>query len=111
MKRACLVLLAFGAALLLPATGHAAPPGACAADWSGWTAGSLDEVTDIVWAGLIEPNPFNHISELRAELAGQDRNGDGDVCLHIVWGEQPNPNANWFGVELFIVRDNHTNGH
>jgi hypothetical protein len=105
MKRCGLVVLAFGAALLAPATGNAAPPNQCATGSSGWYGDTVGAVTDTIRAGLIEDVP-----DLEAQLAAQDRNGDGMICLHILWGDRPNANANWWGVELFIVRDNHTNG-
>jgi hypothetical protein len=100
--------IAFAAALasvaVVPAGASAAPKSGCPAASSGWSLHGVMEVTDTILAGLVEPP--QDLAAFRAEIAAYDRNGDGDLCLVIRWGDQRNPKSNWYPVEYFVVSDN-----
>lgn len=38
-----------------------------------------------------------------------DRNGDGSICLKTLWGDSLNPQARWYGIELYLPAENTAN--
>ena len=109
-------------ALLLVASAApvaAAPSSGCPAAVSGWSEQSVADATARIWPGLLDPGAFpGGIEELEAAIAADDRNGDGDVCLLVMWGEALNPRSHWYRVgmdvlgsptEQFFVHDNTAN--
>ena len=95
--------LAILAALTASSVGSAAQKTDCSNESSGWT-----EVTTAA-----AKDAFEEVVE------SYDRNGDGDVCLLVMWGEDLNPNSHWYlvGIEIlgtpteqYLVRDNNANG-
>jgi hypothetical protein len=107
MKRLGLIL---GATLLLAVAASpvsAASKAGCSAGTSGWTEASIELAASTIWDSILDQSPFpNGIPDLEAALGGLDRNGDGDLCLKRIWGDDLNPKSNWFGVIANYLRDN-----
>lgn len=113
-------VLAILAALAASSVGSAAPKSNCANESSGWTKVTTEEATDRIWPGLLDTSPWNGDKEaFQAVVELSDKNGDGDVCLQVMWGEHLNPNSHWYlvGIEVlgvpteqYFVHDNNANG-
>jgi hypothetical protein len=88
--------------LMLPAP--AAAGGGCpAGPWSEWTVAAT---AARIYPALIGfPGTLEEFTEV---VRGDDRNGNGDLCMFIVWGTELNPNSHWYGVEGFHVIDDST---
>jgi hypothetical protein len=108
------------AALAASSVGSAAPKTNCANEASGWTKVTTAEATDRIWPALLDTSPWNGDKDAFEEVVeSADKNGDGDVCLQVMWGEALNPNSHWYlvGIEIlgspteqFFVHDNRANG-
>ncbi len=102
-----LLALACGIGLLLTATAGAAlaaPKAGCSAASSGWFETSVADAAVTIWPSIVDTTPFpGGIPDLEVALGGLDRNGDGDLCLMRLWGEDLNPKSHWYqiGLELF----------
>ena len=94
-------------ALLLVAGAASADPKTGCPVGTGWDELTVEEVAELVWPELLDQSPFADQEEFQ-ELGVRpyDRNGDGSICLKTQWGDDLNPNANWFGVFQFLPRDN-----
>jgi hypothetical protein len=121
MRRLSLLgVLAIVAALAASSVGSAAPKTSCANETSGWTKVTTAAATDRIWPGLLDTSPWNGDKDAFEEVVeSSDKNGDGDVCLLVMWGEALNPNSHWYlvGVEVlgipteqYFVHDNNANG-
>ena len=109
------LVLVVGTALVVAvawtATASAAPKTGCGAEASGWSEQSVEAAAATIWEGILDPTPFpGGLAEFTEVVRGVDANGEGNICLRINWGDQPNENGHWFGVELFIAVDNNANG-
>ncbi len=112
------VVAALAAVGSLTVSASAAPKTGCPAgqDWDEMT---VEGVAATIWPGLIDPSPWTDQADFRVSaIEPEDRNGDGSLCLKIMWGEDLNPNAKWYRVgidvlgtptEVFLARDNTAN--
>jgi len=95
----------------ISASAMAAPKAGCGSEASGWSEQSVEAAAATIWEGLLDPSPWpGGLPEFTEEVRGVDADGEGNICLKIIWGERPNENAHWFGVELFMALDNNGNG-
>ncbi len=100
------VLVALALAVSLTVSASAAPKTGCPVG-TGWDEKTVEEVAAIVWPALLDQSPWANEADFReSAVRPYDRNTDGSMCLKTMWGEELNPNANWFGVQLFHPRDN-----
>ena len=86
---------------------------------TGWNEMTVEEVAQRVWPALLDQSPWTDEADFRESAVRPiDANGDGSICLKIMWGEKLNPNSHWYGVgidligtptEQFIPRDNNAN--
>ena len=105
------------ATTLMAGTVAAAPKEGCPTG-QGWGEWTVEAAAERIWPKLVDQSVFPAgISDLEAALGGYDRNGDGSVCVKIMWGDDLNPNSHWyqFGVDLlgspieqFLPRDNNS---
>ena len=111
MKRSSIALLALVLTGMFMVAGpaFAAQKNGCPVG-TGWDELTVEAVAALVWPELLDQSPFADQQEFQ-ELGVRpyDRNGDGSICLKTQWGEDLNPNANWFGVFQFLPRDNTAN--
>lgn len=80
---------------------------------------TVADATDYIWPHILIPDAFgNDAANLMAALSGDDKDGNGFVCVKTQWGEALNPNAKYarLGQELigeqtwlFIVHDDRAN--
>lgn len=118
MRRISTALLcaAIGTALLAgPAL--AAPKEGCPTG-QGWEEWTVDGAAARIWPALLDQSAFpGGIEEFELAVDSYDRNGDGLVCIKVMWGEDLNPQSHWyqFGVDLlgspveqFLPRDNNS---
>jgi hypothetical protein len=97
----CMVVLATGAS--------GAPKTGCPVG-TGWNEMTVEDAAARVWPALLDQSPWeDELDFQESAVRPYDRNEDGSICLKIMWGEALNPNANWFGVEQFLPRDNTAN--
>lgn len=91
-----------------------ANPG-CAATQSGWSEKSVADAAGRIYPGLLNKTPWPTLGDFVLQIATEDTNNDGDVCLLVMWGADLNPKSHWYkvGIELlgspveqFFVRDN-----
>jgi hypothetical protein len=111
-----LACAAIGSALLA-GTAIAAPKEGCPAG-QGWDEWTVEAAAARIWPALLDQSAFpGGLDEFEGVVRGYDRNGDGAVCIKTMWGEDLNPNSNWyrFGVEMlgspveqFLPRDNNS---
>lgn len=93
-----------------PGTVAGAPKDGCPGGESGWGKGSVSDVATEIYGGLVE-GPYGTLEEFTALIdAVYDRNEDDRVCLATRWGTRPAERAHWYGISLFIVKDNNANG-
>jgi len=86
--------------------GVSAPKTGCPVG-TGWNEMTVEGVAARVWPALIDQSPWVDEADFRESLVRPyDRNTDDSICLKIMWGGDLNPNANWYGVEQFLPRDN-----
>ena len=115
LRRVSAALLAAGL-MSVPAAGLVlgANPG-CAAPQSGWSEKSVAEAAARIYPGLLDNTPWPTLADFVAQIATEDTNNDGAVCLLVMWGDDLNPKSHWYkvGIELlgspveqFFVRDN-----
>jgi hypothetical protein len=101
----------------IPAAGTAlGASDGCAAAASGWSRQTVAATAARIWPGLVDPSPWpGGLPEFELQIATEDENGDGSVCLLVMWGDDLNPKSHWYkvGIELFgspveqfFVRDN-----
>jgi hypothetical protein len=94
--RRCLRLLA--SAVLAGGLTLAGVAGVAAASHQGCSAAAAT-----IWDSVVAKDAFpGGIPDLAAALAGLDKNGDGDLCLLRIWGDDLNPNAHWYKVGLEV---------
>jgi hypothetical protein len=75
----------------------------CSAEASGWSEYGIEEAAATIWDSVVAKDAFpGGIPDLAAALAGLDKNGDGDLCLLRIWGDDLNPNAHWYKVGLEV---------
>jgi hypothetical protein len=107
--RRYLVLAALTAAMLVvaqPAT--ADPSNSSCPNGTDWELTTVEDAAATIWPLLVNKDPWDSQYDYQeSAIRPEDTNGDGDVCLKTV--AQSNPNANWYGVPLFIARDNNAN--
>ena len=94
----------------------AANNGACA---TGWTRDTVEGATALIWPHLLAPEVFDKDpAGLAAAIGGDDRDGNGFVCIKTMWGDALNPNSKYYrlGMELigeptwvFMVHDDRAN--
>ena len=111
-------LIALAALISISASALAAPKTGCPVG-TGWNEMTVEGVAERVWPALLDPSPWVDEADFRESAVRPfDRNGDGSICLKIMWGEKLNPNSHWFGVgidllgtptEQFLPRDNTAN--
>jgi hypothetical protein len=106
-------------ALIATAGGASADPKTGCPVGSGWNEMTVEDVAARVWPALLDQSPWANEADFReSAVRPYDRNGDGSICLKILWGEQLNPNSHWYLVgvdvlgaptEQFLPRDNTSN--
>lgn len=111
-------LIALAALVSITASASAAPKTGCPVG-TGWNEMTVEAVAERVWPALLDQSPWVDEADFRESAVRPiDRNGDGSICLKIMWGEDLNPNSHWFGVgidvlgtplEQFLPRDNRAN--
>jgi hypothetical protein len=97
-------------------TVSAAPKTGCPAADSAWQLYTVEDAAARIWPALFDQSPWTDVVDFGdAAVRPQDRNGDGNVCMKITWGEDLNPNSHWYllGLEVvggpaeaFVWRDN-----
>lgn len=91
------------------AVASAAPKTGCPA--GDWAESSVEVAATTIYGELVDSGPFGTLAEFIALIdAVYDRNDDDSVCVKTMWGEDLNPKSHWYGISLFIVRDNNSNG-
>ena len=111
--------LVFGSIVLVGPTASASPKAGCPVG-NGWQdTATVEAVASRIWPGLLDRSLWIDEQDFReSAVRPYDRNGDGSICLKIMWGDDLNPNAHWYGVgidllgtptEQFLVRDNTAN--
>ncbi len=96
------VLVVSGTALAAPKTG--CPVG------QGWAETTVETAAETIWDELLDPSPWGGLNDFQeSAIRPYDRNGDGAICLKTQWGDDLNPNSNWYGVYQFLPRDNTSN--
>jgi hypothetical protein len=87
----------------------------CAAPQSGWSERTVEAAAARIYPGLLDSTPWPTLGDFVLQIATEDTNNDGDVCLLVMWGADLNPKSHWYkvGLELlgspveqFFVRDN-----
>jgi len=111
-------LVALAAVVSISASASADPKAGCPVG-TGWSEMTVEEVAARTWPALLDPSPFADEADYRESFVRLiDRDGDGSICLKIMWGEKLNPNSHWYGVgieligtptEQFLGRDNTAN--
>jgi hypothetical protein len=76
----------------------------------------VDDAAQRVWDAMLDESAFpGGLAEFTEVVGTYDRNGDGVICLKVMWGEDLNPNSHWYAVgleaigsptEQFLPRDN-----
>ena len=109
MRRIRRLLTLISAIALLLATSSvvvAAQKEGCPSASSGWRVSTPEDAAHEFWPHLL-PGQFASEAEFAAVIAANDdRDGDGTICIRRSWGEELNPNSNWYGVHALHVRDN-----
>lgn len=118
MRRVSLALACAGIATILVAGAAAAAPKTGCPEGQGWGEWTVEAAAERIWPALVNPEAFpGGMAELAALIGTYDRNGDGSVCIKVMWGDDLNPNSHWyrFGLELlgspveqFLPRDNNS---
>lgn len=111
-------LIALAALTSITASASAAPKTGCPVG-TGWNEMTVEEAAARTWPALLDPSPFADEAEYRESFVRPiDGDGDGSICLKIMWGDKLNPNSHWYrvGIELigtpteqFIGHDNNAN--
>jgi hypothetical protein len=104
------IALALGCLLLLAGPALAKQSG-CPVG-SGWDEVAVAHVAATVWPALVDQSPWpgGESEFLATAIAPFDRNGDTLLCMKTMWDDL-NPNAKWFGVNQYLVRDNTANAN
>ena len=75
-----------------------------------WEELTVEAVAATVWPELVDQSPWTDQQDFQESAVRPfDRNGDGSMCLKTTSGDDRNPNSNWYGVSLFLPRDNNAN--
>jgi hypothetical protein len=99
-------IAAIVATLVVPATASAVPRsavGSCPAAPAGWEQMSVADASDAIYPYVVDPPPPDAFV---SQIQGYDVNGDGQVCVAV--RAQKNERAHWFGIPLFVLKDNNT---
>lgn len=94
--------LVAAALIAVPATALAAPQAGCAAAASGWHLVTVQQAADDFFEHLT-PGQFANADDFADAIdALSDRNGDDDICIKLMWGEELNAKSHWYrlGFEL-----------
>ncbi len=87
----------------------AAPKTGCPVG-TGWAQESVGDAAAKIWAGLIDQSPWASVEDFQeTAVRPYDRNGDDSICLKTLWGDSLNPQARWYGIELYLPSDNTAN--
>lgn len=118
LRPLCITLIGLATVLSTTASASADPKTGCPVG-TGWNEMTVEEVAARTWPALLDTSPWANEAEYRESFVRPiDRNGDGSICLKIMWGERLNPNSHWYrvGVELigtpteqFLGHDNNAN--
>ena len=105
----CLLVLA--CVLAVSGTALAAPKAGCPVG-EGWAEPTVEVAAEAIWDELVDQSPWVDLNDFQEPaVRPYDRNGDGSICLKTQWGDDRNPNSNWFGVFQFLPRDNTSNAN
>ena len=105
----CLLVLA--CVLAVSGTALAAPKAGCPVG-EGWAEPTVEVAAEAIWDELVDQSPWVDLNDFQeSAIRPYDRNGDGSICLKTQWGDDRNPNSNWFGVFQFLPRDNTSNAN
>ncbi len=106
-SRRALSILAAATLILATATAvTAAQKAGCPADESGWRLTTPLKAAREFFPFLL-PGQFASVREFADVIsANDDTNGDGLICIRRDWGDELNPNSNWYGIHKLSVIDN-----
>jgi hypothetical protein len=106
-SRRLVPILAAAALTLATATAvGAAEKAGCPADDSGWRLTTPLKAAREFFPFLL-PGQFATVREFADVIStNDDTNGDGLICIRRDWGDELNPNSNWYGIHKLSVIDN-----
>lgn len=111
LSRGAVSGLVLASVLALSGTAFAAPKTGCPVG-EGWAEVSVEVAAAEIWPELVDQSPWDGQADFQESAVRPfDRNGDGSICLKTQWGEDLNPNSNWYGVYQFLPRDNTSNAN
>ena len=74
---------------------------------TGWDEMTVEQAAATIWPALVDQSPWEGETDFQETyVRPYDKNGEGSICVKTMWGEGLNQNANWYGVQQFLLRDN-----
>lgn len=109
LSRAAVSGLVLAGVLALSGTAFAEPKTGCPVG-EGWAELSVEVAAEEIWPELLDQSPWvDQVDFQESAVRPYDRNDEGLICMKTMWGEDLNPNSNWYGVHQFLLKDNTSN--
>ena len=71
----------------------------------------METVAATIWPEPIAQSPWADQSDFQESyVRGQDRNGEGSLCMKTTSGDEYDPKSHWSGVFFFVFTDSTSNG-